>query len=342
MNDRAPAPLDYEPLATLAPDASRRAHVASLMLVLATVAWGFGFTWAKAGGEAVNRLLDLGVGAAIGPTLLLGVRFLCAALLMLALVPRARRGWSMVSIGRAVVLGVLLGVGMIFQHLGLDRSSEAVTAFLTSLTILFVPILMTFIGRPPAPIFWAAVVIATAGIWLMTGATRAGFGLGELLGLACAIVFSVYLIAVNALVSRDDGWRMTAGQLCVAAVITLALCLFVERGRDALAPAALAHVFADRAVWLNLALLVIFPTLFSYTVMNLYQPRIDPTRAALIYLMEPLFAAAYAWAARGAGLGWQALTGAALILVANFMVEFLSARTRARRDALGRPSDAGV
>jgi drug/metabolite transporter (DMT)-like permease len=312
------------------------------MLLLATVAWGFGFTWAKAGGEAVNRHMNLGVGAAIGPTLLLGVRFLAAAALMLALVPRARRGWSIVSARRAVVLGALMGVGMIFQHLGLDRSSEAVTAFLTSLTILFVPILMALIGRPPAPIFWAAVVLATAGIWLMTGATPAGFGLGELLGLACAIVFSVYLIAVNALISRDDPWRMTAGQLCVAAAIALAMCIFVERGRDALAPAALARVFAQRDVWFNLVLLVICPTLFSYTVMSIYQPRIDPTRAALIYLMEPLFAAAYAWAARGAALGWQALTGAALILVANVMVEFLSARTRARRDALGRLSDAGA
>jgi drug/metabolite transporter (DMT)-like permease len=310
------------------------------MLLLATVAWGFGFTWAKAGGEAVNQRVGLGVGAAIGPTLLLGVRFLGAALLMLLLVPRARRGWSLASARRAVILGALMGVGMIFQHLGLDRSSEAVTAFLTSLTILFVPLLMALIGRPPAPIFWAAVALATAGIWLMTGATPAGFGVGELLGLACAIVFSVYLIAVNALVSRDDPWRMTAGQLCVAALIALSMCLFVERGRDALAPAALAHVFGDRAVWPNLALLVIFPTLFSYTVMSVYQPRIDPTRAALIYLMEPLFAAAYAWAARGAALGWQALTGAALILVANFMVEFI--QSRGRRAGIDRSSDAGV
>ena len=311
---------------------SRRAHVAALMLLLATVAWGFGFTWAKAGGETINRQLGLGIGAAIGPTLLLCVRFAISAVLMLALVPRARRGWSLATVARSTMLGSLMGLGMILQHLGLDRSSEAVTAFLTSLTILFVPILMTVaLRKPPAPIFWGAVLLATLGIWLMTGATPHGFGMGELLGLACAIVFSVQLIAVNILVPRDDPWRLTVGQFMVATAITLATCLLVERGRDALSPATLAGLVAHRDVWLNLVLLVIFPTLFSYTAMSIFQPRLDPTRAALIYLMEPVFAAAYAWAARGSALTSQALAGAALILVANFLVEFIQ-QSRGRTD----------
>jgi len=316
---------------------SRRAHVAALMLLLATVAWGFGFTWAKAGGETINRRLGLGVGAAIGPTLLLGVRFVLGALLMLTVFPRARRGWSRATVARSLALGSLLGVGMILQHLGLDRSSEAVTAFLTSLTILFVPILMTVaLRRPPAPIFWGAVALATLGIWLMTGATPRGFGVGELLGLACALVFSVMLIAVNLIVPRDDPWRLTVGQFVIAAVITLAMCLLVQRGREALSPPTFARLFAHRDVWQNLALLVIFPTLFSYTAMSVFQPRLDPTRAALIYLMEPVFAAAYAWAARGSALTRQALAGAALILVANFLVEFIQSRGRSERATRGR------
>jgi drug/metabolite transporter (DMT)-like permease len=308
-----------------------RAHAAAFMLLLATVAWGFGFTWAKVGGETLNARSGLVEGSALGPVLLLAVRFLVAAVVMLVLVPAARSGWTTRSIGRSLVLGSLMGLGMILQHLGLDRSSEAVIAFLTSLTILFVPILMTFVlRRPPRPIFWAAVALATLGIWMMTGATPAGFGVGELLGLLCAIVFSIYLIAINALVPRDDPWRMTVGQFLVAGGMTLGMCLFVEGGPTALTPRRLIWLFAEQAVWLNVLLLVIFPTLYSYTAMNIYQPRIDPTRAALIYLMEPLFAAAYAYLARGRTLDWQSLAGAALILTANLLVEFLTSRKRSR------------
>ena len=73
-------------------------------------------------------------------------------------------------------------------------------------------------------------------------------------------------------------------------------------------------------------LLSLFPTLGAFVLLNLYQPRIDPTRAALIYLIEPVVAAAWAWAVVGRKLGVQAVLGAALILVANVLVEVLSAR----------------
>ena len=83
-------------------------------------------------------------------------------------------------IGRSIVLGAMLSCGMIVQHLGLDRTSEAVSAFLTSLTILFVPLILTLaLRKPPAPVMWLGVVIATAGVWLMTGAAPSGFGVGE-------------------------------------------------------------------------------------------------------------------------------------------------------------------
>ena len=68
--------------------------------------------------------------------------------------------------------------------LGLDRTSEAVSAFLTSLTVVFVPLLMVVIvRRPPRAALWLPVGLAALGIWLMTGAAPTGFGVGEVLGL---------------------------------------------------------------------------------------------------------------------------------------------------------------
>src|SRR5207253_2740481 len=80
---------------------------------------------------------------------------------------------------------------MMGQQLGLDRTSQAVSAFLTSLSILFVPLLMLLVlRRPPPAALWLGVALAGAGIWLMTGAAPGGFGPGELLGLCCSILFS--------------------------------------------------------------------------------------------------------------------------------------------------------
>src|SRR4051812_27460153 len=103
---------NYHPMhATVKPDAQprrRSQRIASLMLLIATLCWGCGFTWAKAGGETINRITGVGHGAPLGPILLLSARFLVAGLAWFAIFPAARRGWSLRSCWRATVIGFLL------------------------------------------------------------------------------------------------------------------------------------------------------------------------------------------------------------------------------------------
>src|SRR5438046_802441 len=157
----------------------------------------------------------------------------------------------------------------------------------------------------------------------MTGAAPSGLGVGELLGLCCSIFFSIYLLAMNALVTRDDPWRMAGGQFLVIGVVCAIVALIfypaAQSARTMLIP-------VGRDVILNLMLLVTFATLAGFGLMVLYQPRLDPARAALIYLTEPIFAAAYAYLFAGRSMSRQAIAGAALILIANGLVELMEQR----------------
>ena len=83
-----------EPVKLAEPHDPRTQRFAALMLVLATLCWGFGFTWAKAGGETINRASGAGAVSPLGPILLLGARFTIAGLLWLMIFPAARRGWA--------------------------------------------------------------------------------------------------------------------------------------------------------------------------------------------------------------------------------------------------------
>jgi drug/metabolite transporter (DMT)-like permease len=319
MSNESPAP------------ASSDDRTASLALLIATFFWGAAFTLAKAAGERVLQHAGLPPGAALGPMLVLGWRFILAGVLWLILFPGARRGWSGASVTRTLIIGVPLGLGMMAQHLGLDRTSEAVAAFLTSLTIIFVPLAMTIaLRKPPAPSMWIGVITAGVGIYLMTGPTPTGFGRGEVFGLFASILFTFYILAVNALMPQDDPLRITVGQFFVAGFISLAACVFVEGGDRIMLSSQMATLVFSKDVVINLALLVVVPTLGAYGLLNYFQPRVDATRAALIYMVEPIFASAFAWYMTGRGLETSGLIGAALILVANLVVELLAARTRVK------------
>jgi drug/metabolite transporter (DMT)-like permease len=85
----------------------------------------------------------------------------------------------------------------------------------------------------------------------------------------------------------------------------------------------LASAFAQD-VPINALLLIVFPTILSFGILTEFQPQVDPTRAALLYLCEPIFASAYAWIFAGKSLAPVELFGAVLILSANGIVELLA------------------
>jgi drug/metabolite transporter (DMT)-like permease len=227
-------------------------------------------------------------------------------------------------VGRAVLLGGLLWAGQTVQVLGLDRTSEAVSAFLTSLTVVFVPFLMMVVlRRPPRAAVWLAVSLAAPGIWLMTGATPTGFGAGEMLGLACAVFFSAHIIALGEVAKRDSPWQIAAGQFLSVGLGSALTCLFVRHGAVPLTPQVQWAITSSPQLWPYVTLLIVVSTMAAFGLMFYFQPKLDPTRAALIYLAEPIFAALYAYAAVGRGLSAEALLGASLILAANALVELV-------------------
>ena len=310
-------------------DTRSRERIATIALLIATLFWGCGFTWAKTAGEVVNQLQGLGHGALLGPIWVLAIRFLLAGVLWFICFPDSRRGWDRSILWRTIVLGTLLSSGMIVQHIGLDRTSEAVSAFLTSLTILFVPLMMTIgLRKPPPAIVWLGVGVAGAGVYLMTGAHAGTFGAGELLGLACAVSYAVDIIAVNLLVRPGDASKVTGGQFIVVAIITIAITAFLPGGVSALSPPQIVQLMSHPQVGVHVALMAVFVSMGAFGLQFRFQPHIDPTRAALLYLMEPIFASIYAWLAAGRGLTPSQMLGAALILAANLLVEMLQARKK--------------
>ncbi len=306
---------------------------ATAALLVATVGWGGGFTWAKVGGRSINQAMGVGIGTPLGPVALLAIRFLIAGSLWFLLFPASRQGWSWKSVGRAMVIGVLLAIGLGVQHLGLDRTTAAVSAFLTSLTIVFVPLLSTITLRKSLSVSsWLAVVVATSGVWVMTGMSGfAGLGIGEWLGLICALDFSIYILVVNYFVPRDDPFRMTGGQFLVVGLLLLAIVPMLPPSYatgDGLR--SLAHTFSLQAVWLNGTLLILFSTVLAYGLLTHYQPKLDATRAALIYLLEPIFASVYAWLFGHEPMSSREILGATIILFANVMIEIMEVMRQRR------------
>jgi drug/metabolite transporter (DMT)-like permease len=147
-----------------------------------------------------------------------------------------------------------------------------------------------------------------------------------MLGLACAVFFSAHMIALGEVARWDSPWQMAAGQFLSVGIGSAIVSLFISHGGAPLTLSVQWAIVTGSELWLYVVLIIVVSTMAAFGLMFYFQPKLDPTRAALIYLAEPVFAALYAYVAVGRTLSVIALLGASFILTANVLVEILERR----------------
>ena len=263
-----------------------------LALLAVTAVWGVTFVQVK---DAI----------ALYPIFaFLAVRFAIASA-TLAL-PGGRR---LVGLGRRGVaigagLGVLLAAGYALQTAGLDRTTVSSTGFITGLYVVFTPILVTLLyGARLGAAVWLGVVLSTAGLALLSG-VEAGRLTGDLLVLGGSAAYSLQIVLLERYAPRYEVLALTLMQMlaCFAGFTLVAL--------------ALGQVETPRGwtVWGALLVTGVFASAVAYLVQTWAQQRTTATRTALVFAMEPVWAAVFGYWLAGDRLGAVGWAGAALIM----------------------------
>jgi drug/metabolite transporter (DMT)-like permease len=268
-----------------------RAHLA---VIAAAVLFGTTFVVVK---DAI---------ALVHPIPFLAVRFLVGAALF---VPFSRGSGRQPGLARAGVLcGVALLAGYLFQTIGLQYTTSSVSAFITYLLVVLVPVLSAIVlRRPPELPVVGGVVLATLGLVLLSGGVS-HIGKGELLTVGCALAFAVHILLLAEAAPRFPTAALNAVQVGVVGVVCLVVGLFTGGFAFPL-KAWLAAIYTGAAV--------------SAGAMGLQvwgQRRVGPSRTSLLLMVEPVSAAVLG-AFLGDHLGWEGGIGAALILGGILLAE---------------------
>jgi len=291
-----------------------------MALLVVTVVWGTTFP--------AMKLLS----AHLDALQIIWLRFVIALVVLAPLwwgMLRAERRWG-------CALGLLLFIAFWLQIEGLARTSSNRNAFVTGLNVLVVPLIaMAFMGRRYGWRLWAACVMACAGMALMFHENEP-WNLGDTLTLASTVFYALYILALEECARRTAAQplratRMAAAQATVMALASTALLLLTRDGRmDWLQTLASLPVGA----WVALLYLGLLASVVVVTLQAWGQQRVDAMRSAIVFGLEPVFAALTAWALLGERLGWAGLGGAALIVAA---LVFSQIQPAARA---GRPQQA--
>lgn len=273
-----------------------------LMLFLITFIWGSTFVTGKI------------VLAQVSPLQMMVIRFSLSSVIFLALGGRRIFPVSWASVIKAGFLGLLLFLGFAAQTVGLQWTTASKSAFITGMMVVFVPVLQVLVERRAPKIGnILGIVVVAVGLWLMTSPEGGSFNGGDALTLLCAFFFTGYIVYLDMISHEMTALQLTFLHITAAGILSIVAALFVD---------SLRFSVTSQGVLL-LLYLTLFSTVLTTLVQTRFQKETTPTRAAIIFTVEPVVASLLAYAVLGERLGVAGAIGGALI-VAGVLVSELS------------------
>jgi drug/metabolite transporter (DMT)-like permease len=274
---------------------------ADLWLILITFVWGSTFT-------VVKKSLDQ-----VSPVLFVAIRFWLATIITAAFMPAQVRKISRRSLWQGSVLSLALFGGFVFQTLGLRSTSPSYSAFITSLSVLLVPILGFLIFRHrPRPQTIAGVVLATAGLFLLlVRLSELGLRTGDVLTFLCAVMFAFQILFLGHFLLTTDHRQLMLLQMAGTAIFSTLMIPVLEK----------PFITWDSQLLLYLFVTSVLATSFAFYVQTRAQRLTSANHAALIFSLEPFFAVLFAYWMLGHVLSQREWIGGILVLAGILVSE---------------------
>lgn len=240
----------------------------------------------------------------------LAVRFVIAALVMVAIAPRSVAALAPAVRRRALLLGLVYGAAQLLQTAGLGHTSASVSGFVTGMYVVLTPLFAAVLLRQRIPtVTWVAVALATAGLAVLSLRGLA-FGYGETLTLAAAALYALHILGLGRWSRASDAYGLAVLQMAVIAVVCTLGAL----------PGGI-ELPATTADWVSVVYMALVAGALALLVQTWAQAHLPPTRAAIVMTMEPVFAASFAVALGGEQVTLRLLVGGALVLAAMLVAE---------------------
>jgi drug/metabolite transporter (DMT)-like permease len=240
----------------------------TLLLVVTTIFWGGSFVF--------NKLAF----REIPPVTFLFLRFSLATLIMGAFCLRRLPGLNRGILWKGGIVGLALGAANLSFVLGVNGTTVSRAGFLNNLFVLIIPLLCFFLWRERVD-RWslAGIFLALAGLWQLARGGAEGFNRGDLFSTVCALFIAMHIILVSRLLRDEDVYLITLVQFAIVAIVGAILVTILPG-----VPYRIGPVSAGALLYC-----AVFPTIICFTLQNTFQRYTTPTKAGLIYTLDPVW-----------------------------------------------------
>lgn len=283
---------------------------ADLLLLIASLIWGVAFVAQRDAAKSLDAVS------------IMAIRFLMGGALLLPIICVRRLRGTTASSTNALLLsgGVCAGVAMLFaaylQQKGLESTTASNAGFITGLYVLFVPLIGLLFGTRVGWSAWMGVILATMGLYLLSVTSDFHMSSGDLLVLACAVIWAVHVLVIGRFAPRCDPIELAAVQFLVTGGV--AFIVMLSRPLP-----EWQHI---SSVWISLTYLGALAVGVAFTLQVVGQRTAPPTHAAILLSMESPFAAIAGAIFMAERLTLRGYLGCSLMLAGILVSQLLGTR----------------
>lgn len=273
---------------------------ADLILVMVMAFWGSSYLFMKTGLES------------LGIYNLIALRFLLAFGITAVLFAGKLRRTDRRTLIYGMILGiVLLGVFVSIME-GMKSTSASKAGFLVSLTVVFVPLLsaLFFRNKPELKIIIGAAV-SLLGIGLLTWNGRITPESGDLYCVLGAFFNALYILLAGRFTKQVNPVTLGIWQMGFTGALALMIAWIVEG----------PQIPETTGSWISVLGLGIVCSAAGYMLQTIAQKYTTSAHAGLIFTLEPVFAAAFAFIFAGEILSVRGYLGAGLVMASILIME---------------------
>lgn len=274
-----------------------------------------------------NWVVVKDAGTAFDPYMFASLRFMVAALMFApVLVKSASRDEKVLQAGFEI--GIYTAVGYLFQSQGLLTTDASRASFLSTFTVLVVPFLAGLSGRGVRPLTWASALAALVGVSMLEQSGSPP-SLGDLWSALSAISFGVQMF-------RTEHWSRILGHrnafpLMSVVMATTAVISTVAAGLTHTHEiTALVHGIVENGPltlgsydipWAEVLYTGILTTDVVLLMEVVALQDVSSMEAAIIYTLEPVIGAGFAFIMLGERWGPMGWAGASVIVASCFCMQ---------------------
>ena len=214
---------------------------------------------------------------------------------------------SKASIINGAILGFLLFMTYASQTIGLKYTSSGHSAFITGSAVVMAPLIMIFyFGHKISKRTAASIATVFIGLFMMTYDFKTVVNPGDWITLITALSYAIHIILAGRFVKQTEVLSLVTYQFLFTSLF--ALIGFLATAQNHTIELKSASVYS--IIYLGL-----IGTLFCYFVFVWAQKHVSSIKVALVFSLEPVFAAMFAYLFKHETLNFKELCGGLVILI---------------------------